>query len=141
LPPVVAIKSADIECTARFGVILFNNMLKFFAHCWLILSLLVVPLQFAAADMAVLDHAEMKCEMMDMHGQHEMQGSSMDHDMTKDGCECPDQCKVDCAGAHISLGIASIMQVTKVSSSIMVSALTISIYGIDHLTELRPPIA
>jgi hypothetical protein len=121
-------------------------MLKFFAHCWLILSLLVVPVQFAVADMAVLDHAEMKCEMMDMHGQHEMhqndmQDGSMDHSMGQDGCECPEQCKVSCASAHISLGITSIMQVAKTSSSVTVSALTTSIHGIDHLTELRPPIA
>jgi len=50
-------------------------MLKFFAHCWLVLSLLVAPVQFATADIAVIDHAEMKCEMMDMNGQHAMQAS------------------------------------------------------------------
>ena len=114
-------------------------MLKFFAHCWLILSLLVAPVQFAAADMAVVDHAEMKCEMMDMDGQHEMQAGSMDHDMAKGGCECPEQCKVSCASAHLSLGMHSILQFAKVTSSYTVSALTTSIDGIDHLTELRPP--
>jgi len=114
-------------------------MLKFFAHCWLVLSLLIAPLQFAAADMAALDHAEMKCEMMDMDAQHAMQDSSMDHDMAKDGCDCPEQCKVHCASAHLSLGMNSILQFAKVTSSYTVSALTISIDGIDHLTELRPP--
>jgi hypothetical protein len=119
-------------------------MLKFFAHCWLILSLLVAPVQFAAADMAVLDHAEMKCEMMDIHGQHEMhqsdmQGCSIDHSMAQDGCECPEQCKVSCASAHISLGMNSITQFAKITSLVTVSALTTSIDGIDHLTELRPP--
>jgi hypothetical protein len=115
-------------------------MLKFFAHCWLILSLLVAPVQFAVADMAVVDHAEMKCDMMDMDGQHEMPaGSSMDHDMAKDGCECPEQCKVSCASAHISLGMNSIQQFVKETSSSTVSALTTSISGISHLTELRPP--
>lgn len=117
-------------------------MLKFFAHCWLVLSLLVAPLQFAVADMAVFDHAEMKCEMMNMDGQHEMQDGAMagmDHDMAKDGCDCPEQCKVSCASAHLSLGMNSIMQFSKVISSYTVSALNTSIDGIDHLTELRPP--
>lgn len=115
-------------------------MLKFFAHCWLILSLLVAPLQFATADMAVVDHAEMKCEMMDMDGQHDMSGgSSMNHDMAKDSCDCPEQCKVSCASAHLSLGTNNILQFAKISSSFTVSALTTSFNGIDHSTELRPP--
>lgn len=116
-------------------------MLKFFAHCWLILSLLVVPVQFAAADMAVVDHAEMKCEMMDMDGQHDMQDGAMDHSMGQDGCECPEQCKVSCASAHLSLGMHSVLPFAKASTSLTVSALTTSINGIDHTTELRPPIA
>lgn len=117
-------------------------MLKFFAHCWLILSLLVAPIQFAAADMAVLDHAEMKCEMMDMDGPHTMQQASMadmDHNMAQGGCECPDQCKVSCAGAHISLAIHSVSQFANVPTSFTVSVLTTSIQGIDRTTELRPP--
>ena len=117
-------------------------MLKFFAHCWLILSLLVAPLQFATADMAMVDHAEMKCGMMDMDGQHNMQDGAMagmDHDMSKGSCECPEQCKVSCASAHMNLGINSIPQFAKVTSSFMVSALTTSISGIDQTTELRPP--
>lgn len=117
-------------------------MLKIFAHCWLVLSLLVAPLQFAAADMTEFDHAGMKCEMMDMTGQHEMQAgdmAGMTHDMAKGGCDCPEQCKVHCASAHISLGLDNIMQFAKVPSSYTVNALTTSFYGIDHLAELRPP--
>lgn len=118
-------------------------MLKIFAHCWLILSLLVAPLQFAAADMAVLDHVGQKCEMMaDMTGQHEMQVgdmAGMNHDMAKDGCDCPEQCKAQCASAHLSLGLNSVIQFAKVVSSYTVSALTTSFHGIDRLTELRPP--
>jgi hypothetical protein len=83
----------------------------------------------------------MKCEMMDMHGQHDMQGSSMDHSMMQDGCECPDQCKVSCAGAHMGMGLNSSMQFVPLSPVSSVSALTTTIHGIAHLTELRPPIA
>lgn len=114
-------------------------MLKSFAHCWLILSLLVAPLQFAAADMAMLDHAEMKCEMMDMHAGHDMQGGTMDHSMGQDGCECPDQCKVSCASAHISLGMSNVIQFVPVYLDSPVTVLSTSIHGINHLTELRPP--
>jgi len=77
---------------------------------------------------------------MDMNTQHEMpDGSSMDHDMSKGSCECPEQCKVSCASAHISFGLNSIPQIAKLSSSFTVSALTTSISGIDQTTELRPP--
>lgn len=116
-------------------------MLKLFAHCWLILSLLVAPLQFAAADMAVIDHAEMKCEMMDMQAGHDMPAGGMEHSMAQDSCECPDQCKVSCTGAHLSLGMNSVLQFVPVSPLYQASVLTTSIHGIPHRTELRPPIA
>ncbi|WP_126452698.1 hypothetical protein [Sulfuriflexus mobilis] len=128
-------------------------MLKFLAHCWLILSLLIAPLHFAAADMAVSDHAEMKCESMDVHSQNAMQDSSMEHDMARDtskcsekcqaadGCECAGQCKVSCASAHSSLAMLGLIQFMRVASSFSVGALTTSIRGIYPLTELRPPIA
>jgi len=114
-------------------------MLKLFAHCWLILSLLVAPVQFAAADIAVLDHADSKCEMMDMAG-HSM--ADMDHSSAgQGGCECPDQCKVSCASAHIGLGMTTVMQFVSTMSSFSVNAPIDSIRGIGHLTELPPPIA
>ena len=116
-------------------------MLRFFAHCWLMLSLLVAPLQFFAAEIAVPDNAGMKCEMMDLHAGHDMQddAASMDHSMGQDGCECPEQCKVSCASAHISLGINSIFQFLPTSPESSVNALTTSIHGIVQHTELRPP--
>jgi len=112
-------------------------MLKFLAHCWLILSLLVAPLQFATADIAVIDHGSAKCEMMDM-ADHDMPG--MDHDMSNGGCECPEQCKVSCASAHISLGMVNSFQFASMLSSQLVIAPIGSIHSIEHLTELRPPI-
>jgi len=116
-------------------------MFRLFAHCWLILSLLVAPVQFATADIAVLDHGQAKCAMMDMQD-HDMAGmgnGSMDHDMSGSGCQCPDQCKVSCAGAHLSLALNSTLRVPNFSSSTSLDTLSTSIRGIDQLTELRPP--
>jgi len=97
------------------------------------MSLLFAPMQFVAADMATIDHGQMKCEMMDMDG-------SMEHDMAaQGGCECPDQCKVSCAGAHMSLATVSMLQMTHVNTSIKLDSRTSSITGIEQLTELRPP--
>jgi len=108
-------------------------MLKFLSHFWLILSLLVAPVQFASADMAAVDHSQMKCEMMDM-------GGSMDHDMPSNGgCECPDQCKVSCTSAHMSLATNTALQMTHVSSSIKLVSRSFSVAGIDQIIELRPP--
>jgi hypothetical protein len=83
---------------------------------------------------------------MDMHGQNDMhqndmQESAMDHSMAQDDCECPEQCKVSCASTHISLGMNSVMPFANITSSFTVPALATSAYGINHLTELRPPIA
>ncbi|MCK4743130.1 MAG: hypothetical protein KAT25_04865 [Sulfuriflexus sp.] len=115
-------------------------MLKFLSHFWLVLSLLVAPVQFASADMAALDHGQMKCEMMDMDGAMDKMGQ-MDHDMSsQDGsCECPDQCKVSCTAAHMSLATSSVLQMLHVSSSTKLDSRSSSITGIDQLTELRPP--
>lgn len=109
-------------------------MLKFLSHFWLILSLLVAPVQFASADMAAMNHGQMKCEMMDMDG-------PMGHDMSSQnsGCECPDQCKVSCTGAHMSLATNIPLQMEHVSSSTKLDSRSSSITGIDLLTELRPP--
>jgi len=109
-------------------------MLKFLSHFWLILSLLIAPVQFAGADMAMQDNGQMKCEMMDMDG-------SMNHDMSADGsCECSEQCQTNCAGAHVSLAITTALQMVHLNSSIKLVNRTQSITGIDQLTELRPPI-
>ena len=117
-------------------------MLKYFTHCWLILSLLVAPLQFAVADLVVLDHANAKCEMMDMGNEHSMHTGTMDHgNMAGDACECPDQCKASCASAHISLGMPAFFQLPSTISSVKVSAPERAIHDIHRLTELRPPIA
>jgi len=108
-------------------------MLKFLSHFWLILSLLVAPVQFASADMAAVDHGQMKCEMMEMDG-------SMDHDMSsKGGCECSEQCKVSCTGAHLSLAITSVLQVAQLNSSAKLVSRSFSVAGIDQIIELRPP--
>jgi len=108
-------------------------MLKFLSHIWLILSLLVAPVQFVSADMAALDHGQMKCEMMDMDG-------SMEHNMpAQGGCECPEQCKVDCAGAHISLAMNAVVQLLNIDSSTTLRAQSFSAAGIDQILELRPP--
>ena len=109
-------------------------MLRFLSHFWLILSLLIVPVQFASADMAALDHGQMKCEMMDMDG-------SMDHDMSSQtgGCECSDQCKVSCTGAHMSLATSITTQMAHVNSSTKLDSRSSSNTGIEQLTELRPP--
>jgi len=108
-------------------------MLKLLSHFWLILSLLVVPVQFASADMTALEKGQMKCEMMDMDG-------SMDHDMSAEGgCECSDQCKVSCAGAHISLAITATVEMFHLNSSIKLVSRSSSILGIDQNIELRPP--
>lgn len=109
-------------------------MLKFLSYFWLVLSLLVAPVQFASANMAAMDHGQMKCEMMDMD-------DPMDHDMSSQdgGCECPDQCKVSCTGAHMSLAITAALQMAHVSSSTKLDGRSSSDTGIEQLTELRPP--
>ena len=90
-------------------------------------------MQFVGADMATMDHGQMKCEMMDMDG-------SMDHDMAaQGGCECSDQCKVSCTGAHMSLAISATLHMDHVNTSIKLDSRSSSITGIDQLTELRPP--
>jgi len=112
-------------------------MLKFLSHFWLILSLLVAPVQFASAGMAVLDYGQMKCEMMDMTD-HDM--ATMDHDMSaQGGCECPDQCKVSCTGAHMSLATTTVLQMAYVSSSSKLVSPSFSVVGTDQIIELRPP--
>jgi len=109
-------------------------MLKLISHLWLILSLLVVPVQFATADMTMLDHGQMKCDMMEMD-------SSMEHDMSSSqgGCECSDQCKVSCAGAHISLAMNTVIPMAYVGPSTKPLSRPFSAAGIDQLLELRPP--
>ena len=111
-------------------------MLKTFAHCWLILSLLIAPVQFASADMAALDYGQMKCDMMDMNG-------SMDRDMSAlsldGGCECPDSCKVSCTAAHISLATNAVLNMFYLNSSVKLTSLSFSIVGTDQIIELRPP--
>jgi len=84
--------------------------------------------------MAAVDHGQMKCEMMDMDG-------SMDHDMSSSGsCECPDQCKVSCTGAHISLATTALMQMAHVtSSSTKLASRSFSVADTDQIIELRPP--
>ena len=112
-------------------------MLKLLSHFWLILSLLVAPVQFASADMAAVDHGQMKCDMMNM-ADHDM--ATMNHDMsTEGGCECPEQCKVNCASAHMSLAMTTALQVLSTNSSTKLISRTSSIAGIDQVTELRPP--
>jgi len=84
--------------------------------------------------MVAMDHGQMKCEMMDMDG-------PMDHDMSSQegGCECPDQCKVSCTAAHMSLAIITTLQMAHVSSSTKLDSRSSSNTGIEQLTELRPP--
>ena len=113
---------------------IISFMLKLLSHFWLILSLLIAPVQFVSADMAVFDHGQMKCEMMNMD-------SSMDHDMSPQagGCECPDQCKVSCTSANISLATTALVQMTHVSSSTKLASRSFSVAGTDQIIELRPP--
>jgi len=80
--------------------------------------------------MAAMDHGQMKCEMMNMDG-------SMDHDMS--GCECPEQCKVNCTSVHMNLAINVAIQMLRVDSTEKLVSRSFSMVGTDQIIELRPP--
>lgn len=73
-------------------------MLRLFAHFWLILSLLVAPLQFAMADLSVADMGTICCAYTDGHNNSgEEANASSEHDLCDNSSECSKQCKTDCA--------------------------------------------
>lgn len=115
-------------------------MLKLFSHFWLILSLLVAPLPYAVADIAMADQGQMQCENAGQHAQHNEQ-SVQTVDTEKQSCECCDQCESACVSClHFSAGISPLNNFPDHPSyDVYPSPVIDSAVGISLRTEFRPP--
>lgn len=119
-------------------------MLRLFAHLWLVMSLLVAPLQYVVADVPMPEKVHSHCDKMEQHAMyhhadHDMSNSSKN--MTSKDCNCCDKCKTSCASCiHLSVGLPdSPVYVQASLTDNFLPATVIQAYGIAAPIELRPP--
>jgi len=115
-------------------------MLKHFAHIWLVFSLLIAPLPYVMADMAMVDQGQMQCEKGQQHSQHGEDMSQIS-EIQNGSSECCDQCGASCSTCiHFSVGLSqfnSALEQPQYSS--YPSSISDTIVGVTSLTEFRPP--
>lgn len=115
-------------------------MLKLFAQFWLVLSLVVAPLPYAMADLAMADQGNMDCKNADQHSQH-TKNYSDNSELEKDSCDCCDQCSSACSSCiHLSTGLSAVMFDTQFPSySVSPDSILDSNLSVTRRIEVRPP--
>ncbi len=116
-------------------------MLKLFSQFWLILSLLVAPLPYVMADMAMAEQGQMKCENADQHMLQTKQSSDDTSALQKEKCECCEQCGTTCSSCiHFSLGLSALNPISSTPPYVSYTHNVIeTIAGVNLFTEFRPP--
>lgn len=116
-------------------------MLKLFSQFWLILSLMIAPLPYAMADMAMAEQGAMKCENTDHQSMQTAQSVDSSDIQQQDKCECCDQCGSTCSSCiHFSIGLSQIDSIPAQLQYDSYQHQTVdTVAGLSRLTEFRPP--